>query len=194
MFFIQQHPAFLKDFKYGLFDMPTIQNDPFVTTGMKSFIEMLDNLPDLKKYKLYFEQIQDKHLKRLEAEMQEYHKNRRNDGYYVLCHGDFHLRNMMFKNNKETGNHEDTMLVDFQLSNLCPITVDLTYSIYMLMEPEQRRDMGKDLINYYFTVLVATLKGIGYKGDMPTQAKLWEQIHRNKYYGELVLSIKTEAK
>jgi len=174
--------------------MPTIQNDPFVTTGMKSFIEMLDNLPDLKKYKPYFEQIQEKHLKRLEAEMQEYHKNRRNDGYYVLCHGDFHLRNMMFKNNKETGNHEDTMLVDFQLSNLCPITVDLTYSIYMLMEPEQRRDMGKDLINYYFTVLVATLKSIGYKGDMPTQAKLWEQIHRNKYYGELVLSIKTEAK
>ncbi|XP_016932852.4 uncharacterized protein [Drosophila suzukii] len=185
---INEQPAFLKEFKYGLFDMPTIQNDPFVTTGMKSFIEMLDNLPDLKKYKPYFEQIQEKHLKRLEAEMQEYHKNRRNDGYYVLCHGDFHLRNMMFKNNKETGNHEDTMLVDFQLSNLCPITVDLTYSIYMLMEPEQRRDMGKDLINYYFTVLVATLKSIGYKGDMPTQAKLWEQIHRNKYYDFFLIS------
>ncbi|XP_017123793.1 uncharacterized protein LOC108143777 [Drosophila elegans] len=185
---IKERPAFLKDYRYGLFDMPTIHNDPFITTGMGSFIEMLDKIPELKKYKPHFEKIKDTFLKRLEVEMQEYHKNRRNDAYYVLCHGDFHLRNMMFKNNKETGAHEDTMLVDFQISNLCPITVDLTYSIYMLMEPEQRREMGKELINYYFTVLVATLKKIGYKGDMPTQAKLWEQMHRNKYYDFFLIS------
>ncbi|XP_016952195.1 uncharacterized protein LOC108026015 [Drosophila biarmipes] len=185
---INEQPAFLEEFKYGLFDIPAIQSDPFITTGMKTFVEMLDKLPELQKYKGYFEKIQDKYLERLENEMQEYHKSRRNDGYYVLCHGDFHLRNMMFKSNKETGNHEDIMLVDFQMSNLCPITVDLTYSIYMLMESEQRREMGKGLINYYFTVLVGTLKKIGYKGDMPTQARLWEQIHRNKYYDFFLIS------
>ncbi|KAH8343744.1 uncharacterized protein [Drosophila kikkawai] len=185
---IYEHPDFLKEFKYGLFDMPTIQTDPFITTGMGSFIEMLDKLPELRKYKPHFEKIKDKFLQRLEVEMQEFHKYRRNDNYYVLCHGDFHLRNMMFKHNKKTGAFEDAMLVDFQISNLCPITVDLTYSIYMLMEPEQRREMGRDLINYYLTELVATLKSIGYKGALPTQAGLWQQIHQNKYYDFFLIS------
>ncbi|XP_039493393.1 uncharacterized protein LOC120452967 [Drosophila santomea] len=188
MKFINEQPDFLKKYKYGLFDMPNIQNDPFITTGMQSFIEMLDRLPELRRYKPHFEKIKDSYLERLQADLREYHENRRSDAYYVLCHGDFHLRNMMFKNNKETGAHEDTMLVDFQISNLCSITIDLTYSIYMLMEPEQRREMGKDLINHYFTELVATLKKIGYKGEMPTQAKLWEQMHRNKYYDFFLLS------
>ncbi|KAH8382991.1 hypothetical protein KR009_006147 [Drosophila setifemur] len=185
---INERPEFLKDYKYGLFDMPAFLKDPFVTTGMDSFIKVLDKYPELNKYKPHFEKIKESYLEKLEVEMREYHQNRKPDGYYVLCHGDFHLRNMMFKNNKETGTFEDAMLVDFQISHLCPISVDLTYSIYMLMESEQRREMGKDLINYYFTVLVATLRKIGYKGEMPTQAKLWEEIHRNKYYDFFLIS------
>lgn len=131
---------------------------------MTNFIEMLDKMPELRKYKHHFEKIKDNYMQRLEVEMHEYHKYRRNDRYYVLCHGDFHLRNMMFRHNKELGAYDDVMLVDFQLSNLCPITVDLTYSVYMLMEPEQRWEMGENLINEYFSVLVATLRKIGYKG------------------------------
>nr|AAL48052.1 RE66124p [Drosophila melanogaster] len=188
MKYIKEQPDFLKEFKYGLFEMPTVKTDPFITTGMQSFIEMLDRLPELRKYKPHFEKIKDKYMQRLQAVMKEYHENRKSDAFYVLCHGDFHLRNMMFKNNKGTGAHEDTMLVDFQISNLCPITIDLTYSIYMLMEPEQRREMGKDLINHYLTVLVATLKSIGYPGELPTQAKLWDEIHKNKYYDFFLLS------
>ncbi|XP_016980505.1 uncharacterized protein LOC108045632 [Drosophila rhopaloa] len=185
---INERPTFLKEFKYGLFEMPTITTDPFITTGMGNFIEMLDKFPDFRKYKPHFEKIKDNYMQRLQVEMHEYHKYRRNDRHYVLCHGDFHLRNMMFKYNKKTGAQEDAMLVDFQFSNLCPITVDLTYSIYMLMEPEQRWEMGRDLINDYFSVLVATLKKIGFKGDVPTQDGLWEQIHHNKYYDFLMIS------
>ncbi|KAH8247562.1 hypothetical protein KR038_006312 [Drosophila bunnanda] len=179
---INERPNFLKDFKYGIFEMPTIEADPFVTTGMAGFIEMLDQRPEFRKYKPHFEKVKDVYLKRLADEMQEYRKNRRSDSIYVLCHGDFHLRNMMFKENKQTGAPEDVMLVDFQFCNICPITVDLTYSIYMLMEPEQRWDMGKDIIHHYFTVLVETLKKIGYKAEMPTEDGLWKQIHRNRYY------------
>ncbi|KQS52278.1 LOW QUALITY PROTEIN: uncharacterized protein Dere_GG26803 [Drosophila erecta] len=182
---INEQPTFLKEFQYGLFEMPTIDTDPFVTTGMASFIKMLDQTPELRKYKPHFEKIKDNYLQRLKVEMHEYHKYRRNDRYYVLCHGDFHLRNMMFK---ELGAFDDVMLVDFQFSNLCPITVDLTYSIYMLMEPEQRWEMGKDLINGYFSVLVATLRKIGYKGNMPTQSELWVQIQNNKYFDFFLIS------
>ncbi|XP_034664622.1 uncharacterized protein LOC117898990 [Drosophila subobscura] len=179
---LNEQPDFLKEFQYGVGEMPHLMSDPFITTAMPPFIEMLERWPELRKYKPYFEKIKDTYLDTVKCILQEYRKDPQADGYYVLCHGDFHLRNMMFRNNKETGDSEDVMLVDFQLSNTCPIAVDLIYSIHMLMEPEQRWNHGEKLINYYFSVLVDTLKKVGYKGAMPTQEKLWQQIYRLKYY------------
>ncbi|XP_022221028.2 uncharacterized protein LOC111073148 isoform X1 [Drosophila obscura] len=192
-------PDFLKDFKYGFFD--TVGSDPFITTAMPPFIEMLERWPELRKYKPHFEKIKDTYLDTVQTVLQEYRTNPQSDGYYVLCHGDFHLRNMMFRHNKETGDSEDVMLVDFQMCNNCPIAVDLIYSIHMLMEPEQRWSQGEKLINYYFSVLVDTLQKVGYKGEMPTLAKLWQEIHRLKYYDlfmmftllPLILGIKTNS-
>ncbi|XP_052846969.1 uncharacterized protein LOC128258956 [Drosophila gunungcola] len=179
---MNEQPDFLKEFRYGLIEMPTLMTDPMVTTGMENFLNMLDKIPELTKYKPHFEKIKIDYLQRMSDVMQEYRKNFQSDGYYVMSHGDFHLRNMMFKGDN------DVMFVDFQICNLCPSTVDLTYSIYMLMEPEQRWDLGKDLINYYFSVLEDTLKKVGYKAEMPTQSGLWKQIHRHKYYDFFLMS------
>ncbi|XP_017079841.1 uncharacterized protein LOC108113676 [Drosophila eugracilis] len=185
---IKEQPQLVEQFKYGLFDGINIQTDSFITSGIYKFIEMLDKLPKLKKYKPHFEKIKDSYLQRLKDEWLEHRENRRLDTYYVLSHGDFHIRNIMFKNNRETGVHEDAMLLDFQLSNVCPISSDLIFSIYMLLEPEQRREMGKDLIDYYFNVLLATLRSIRYQGDMPIESKFWEEIRRNKYFDFFLLS------
>ncbi|XP_016952789.1 uncharacterized protein LOC108026380 [Drosophila biarmipes] len=179
---MSEQPDFLKEFKYGLTEMPTLMSDPMVTTGMASFVKMLGVVPELTKYKPYFEKIQEDYVERMADVMQEYRRNYQSDGYYVMCHGDFHLRNMMFKENG------DVMFVDFQICNLCPLTVDLIYSVYMLMEAEQRLDLGKDLINYYFSVLEETLKKLDYRAEMPTQAGLWKQIHRHKYYDFFLMS------
>ncbi|XP_017007715.2 uncharacterized protein [Drosophila takahashii] len=198
---INEKPDFLKEFKYGMLDMTEILNDPMVTTSLPCFIEMLDKVPELTKYKTYFEKIKDNCRQRLSEIMLEYRNGPQANRYYVLCHGDFHIRNMMFKNNKKTGAFEDVMLVDFQLSNVCSITVDLTYSVYMLMESEERCELGKDFINYYFTVLEDTLKKIGFKGEMPTLSGLWEHFRSNKYYDfflmssilAMILAIKTNS-
>lgn len=175
---LNEQPDILKDFKYGLMEMPSIMSDPMVTTGMDNFLKMMDQIPELTKYKPHFEKIKENYIQRMGDVMQEYRKNVQSDGYYVMCHGDFHGRNMMFNKN------EEVMFVDFQVCNLCPITIDLSYSVYMLMEPEQRWDLGKDLINFYFSVLEDTLKKVGYKGKMPTNDGLWKQIHRHKFYGK----------
>ncbi|EDW51199.1 GM17837 [Drosophila sechellia] len=180
---LNEQPEILKDFKYGLMEMPTIMSDPMVTTGMENFLKIMDQIPELTKYKPHFEKIKDNYMQRMGDVMQEYRKNIQSDGYYVMCHGDFHARNLMFKEN------EEVMLVDFQICNLCPITIDLSYSVYMLMEPEQRWDLGKDLINFYFSVLEDTLKKVGYKGKMPTNDGLWKQIHRHKFYVSRRLTI-----
>ncbi|XP_016952297.1 uncharacterized protein LOC108026109 [Drosophila biarmipes] len=198
---INEKPDFLKEFKYGMWDTSAFLSDPMVTTGVPCFLEMLDKVPELTKYKPYFEKIKENYLQRISEIMLGYRSNPQANVYYVLCHGDFHIRNMMFKNNKETGAFEDVMLVDFQVSNVCPITIDLTYSIYMLMESKERCDLGRDFINYYFSVLVDTLKKVGFKGEMPTQSGLWDQIRAHKYYDfflmtsflTIILAIKTNS-
>ncbi|KAH8267604.1 hypothetical protein KR018_000664 [Drosophila ironensis] len=185
---MNEQPEFLKDFRYGMMEMKTLMVDPMVTSGIGNFMEMLDKIPELTKYKVYFEKIQDYYLTRVGEVMQEYRNSPQPAGHYILCHGDFHLRNMMFRNNKESGEFEDVMFVDFQICNLSPSSVDLIYSIYLLLEPEQREELGKGLINHYISVLLETLKKINYKGKLPTQAGLWKQIHRHKFYDFFLIS------
>ncbi|KAH8335369.1 hypothetical protein KR074_000349 [Drosophila pseudoananassae] len=185
---INEQPDFLKDFQYGLIDMPNFLNSRLITTGMENFVEMLSVEPELTKYKPFFSKIQDTTLSRMAEVMQEFRKNRQPDGYYVLSHGDFHIRNMMFKTKKNSGTFEDVMFVDFQVSNLSPSSVDLVYAIYRVLEPEQRCELGKDAVNNYFSVLVDTLHKIGYKGEFPTQDGLWQRIHSHKYYGFFLMS------
>uniref|UniRef100_B3P6M3 GG11393 n=1 Tax=Drosophila erecta TaxID=7220 RepID=B3P6M3_DROER len=179
---INEQPDFLKELKHGMWGMTTFLNDPIVTTGIPCFLKMLDKVPELTKYKPYFEKIRNNYMQQMSKVMEEYRTDPKPNRYYVLCHGDFHARNMMFKNNQETGDFEDVMLVDFQISNTCPITIDLIYSIFMLMDSEERWDLGKEYINYYFSVLSETLRKIGFKGEMPTQTGIWEHIHSHKDY------------
>jgi len=91
----------------------------------------------------------------------------------------------MFKYNKETGVFEDCMLLDYQGCNVVPMAVDLMYSIYMLMGTEQRCGELETLLNYYFSVLLETLKKIHYQGTMPTPHGFWAEMKRHRYYGEL---------
>ncbi|XP_022219854.2 uncharacterized protein LOC111072362 [Drosophila obscura] len=175
-----EQPTILKGYTNGLFDMPKVLEEPFIGTGMTFFLELLEKEPELRKYKAYFESIKGDLLQRLKDEWTQMRQNPKPDQYYVLSHGDFHLRNMMFKHKKETGVFEDVMLLDFQMCNISPMTNDLIYSIYMLLEPQQRRDHWEELLKHYFSVLVETLKKIGYKGEMPTEAGLWQRFHQRK--------------
>ncbi|KAH8399611.1 hypothetical protein KR215_004978 [Drosophila sulfurigaster] len=185
---LHENPEYLQEFKYGLFEMPNIVEDPFMTAGISNFIEMLKKFPEYSKYVPIFERLNNDHLDRLKLVMQEYRVNKKPDGYYVLCHGDFHLRNMMFKHNPTNGSFEDIMLLDYQISNLCPITVDLIYSIYMLMGADCRKNNYKDLLNFYFKTFVETLQKIGFKGELPNSAEFWKQMAQHKAYDIFLLT------
>ncbi|KAH8330966.1 hypothetical protein KR067_009610 [Drosophila pandora] len=181
-----ESPQMLKSFSHGLFEMPHIMKEPFLKTGMVFFVELLGSEPELNKYKTYFESIGENFLERLVVEWKQFRNNPNTDPYTTLCHGDFHLRNMMFKYENES--FEDVMLLDFQISNVFPLTIDLVYSMYMLMEPEFRWNHWEDLINYYYSVFEETLGKIGYKGVMPTRAGLWQRMKQHKYYEFFLLN------
>ncbi|XP_017018696.1 uncharacterized protein [Drosophila kikkawai] len=185
---INERPEYLKDFLHGMYDMPGVMDSPIVSGGMALFVEFLGSHPELNKYQPYFEKIRLHYKDRLQETMLEYRNNPQQDGYYVLCHGDYHVRNMMFRHNKETGSFEDCMLLDYQACNITPIVVDLIYSIYMLMGPEQRAGEVEHLLKYYFAVLVETLKKIGYQGKMPTASGFWAEFKRHRYYEFFMVS------
>ncbi|XP_017007481.3 uncharacterized protein [Drosophila takahashii] len=182
-----EQPEFLEAYTHGLFEMPHFMSDPFMKTGMQFFVELLSQEPELNKYHSYFKSIEGDFLERLVAEWTEIRNNPKVDPYRVLCHGDLHLRNIMFKY-KDPGSFEDCMLLDFQISHLFPLTFDLVYSIYMLMEAEHRFKHYDDLIDYYFFVFEDVLKKIDYKGEMPTQEGLWQRLLQPKYYHFFLLS------
>ncbi|KAH8267189.1 hypothetical protein KR026_002456 [Drosophila bipectinata] len=185
---INERPDYLKEFKYGMCEMPGLLDSPIINAGMAPFQEMLSKHDDLAKYKPYFEKINLEFKERLCETMQEYRKNPQPEAYYVLCHGDFHSRNMMFKHNKETGCYEDVMLLDYQGGNVVPIPVDLMYSIYMLMGPEQRAGELENLLKYYFSILLETLRKIDYRGKMPCPLGFWAAMKRHRYYEFLLIS------
>ncbi|KAH8417424.1 hypothetical protein KR222_011584 [Zaprionus bogoriensis] len=179
---LHENPEFLKEFTHGIFDMPNFMDDPIMKNGMRLFIDFLDLHPKLSKYKPFFESIESDYLQRYKEIILEYFENRQPNGYYVLCHGDFHLRNMMFKHNKINGSLEDCNLLDFQISYLCPMTLDLIYASYLVLGPEERHNMHDELIEFYFNEVLKTLKTIGFKGEFPKLSEFLKQIARHKYY------------
>ncbi|EDW66725.1 uncharacterized protein [Drosophila virilis] len=179
---LHEQPDYLQEFKHGLFEMPSVLKDPFFSSGMGTFIGLLEEVPELRKYVPHFKKMENDYVDRLKAIMQEYRNNRQPNGYYVLGHCDFHLRNMMFKYSKDNQSLEDVMLLDFQMSNICPITLDLIYAVYMLMSMEDRHNNYKELINYYFSEFLATLQKIGFKGELPNSVEFWRQVSQHKYY------------
>ncbi|XP_023036586.1 uncharacterized protein LOC6651722 [Drosophila willistoni] len=179
---LQEEPETLDELRYDITNtIPNFLEQDFVTDGLTNFINMLDSIDSLKKYKKYFEKMQGNLVQHWVNIIQEYRANFQSANYYVLCHGDFHRKNMMFKNNKATGEIEACMLIDFQLSYLGPMTNDIIYAIYMLFEAEHRKDKQDELIYFYFKVLEETLNKIEFQGKMPNLLEYRRQLFQNKY-------------
>ncbi|XP_062124127.1 uncharacterized protein LOC133837396 isoform X2 [Drosophila sulfurigaster albostrigata] len=185
---LNENPDYLKEFKNSITSMPNILTDPFMTSGITNFLGLIDSVPEFAKYKPYFKSIEKDIVQKFIDIIEEYRSNRQSDGYYILCHGDFHLRNMMFKHNS-TGGLEDCMLLDYQMSNVCLPSVDILYSIYLLMGPDERRNHHKELINFYFNTFVETLEKIGFKGELPNYVDFWRQLYRHKIFEMFYLTL-----
>jgi len=183
---LKEQPELFEELKYDVSTLPNMLEQDYMTTALPTFIEMLGNVEHLKPYQKYFESMRGKLINRWVDIMEEYRSNRQADGYYVLCHGDYHLRNLMVKHNPSDKSLEDCMLLDFQMCHVCPISADLLYSIYLLMGPEERRYHYKELIDFYFSTFVETLQNIGYKGELPNLVEFWKQLHRHKLLGKFL--------
>ncbi|XP_075145403.1 uncharacterized protein LOC142220261 [Haematobia irritans] len=161
---------------YKLFSMP-VMNDMW-THGIKHFINMLSSYEEFSIYAEKIKDMKDDIVQACIDEYQAYSLNKGHGDILVLNHGDFHMKNLMFKFNDDR-QMEDVIMVDFQISSYGPSNVDLTYSEYLLLSSELRMKRN-ELMYYYFSEFLRILKKINYDGKLPLKYSQF-QISALKY-------------
>lgn len=89
-----------------------------------------------------------------------------NDRFFVLCHGDFHIRNLMFKKSKE-GELSDAIFLDFQMPVYFSPAMDLIGLLNTMGNAEVRL-RSDEVIKRYHEQLTLSLNLFGYSGKVPS--------------------------
>ncbi|TDG48821.1 hypothetical protein AWZ03_004724 [Drosophila navojoa] len=168
--------------QYDISTLPNILKQAHITQALGHFLNMLDNVESLKPYRKYFEQMHKKGnlIQNWVNILREYRDNRQENGYYVLCHGDFHLRNIMFRG-------VECLLIDFQMTHVGHMTNDIIYAMYALFDVEIRRERSDELINNYFQTFLNTLKQIGYQYRLPNLIEFRRQMFEKRDHDFLLI-------
>lgn len=177
---LKEDPNFFAKLQYNIATLPNFLNQSFITNALPNFIYMLDEVDSLKRYKKYFQAMRANLVQNWAETLDEYRQSPRDDSYYVLCHGDFHIRNLMFKDNS-------CMLIDFQLSHVGPMVNDFLYAMYMLFSAQERGSQRDELIKYYLEIFHNTLTKIGYHGKAPTFEEFQSQMIDKRFNGEYII-------
>lgn len=165
-------------YQKGFFSNTGILEMEMMSTGIVNFMNMLEKHEEFHVYLEKIKQMQPDIVQSCKDLFNAYNlKNRNPKDIFVLNHGDFHLRNMMFQFNDKQ-EIKDLILVDYQISCYAPVTVDLTYSQYLLMSP-QLRLRRNEFMQYYFTEFIKMLKKLNFQGEFPRYSDL--QISGLKY-------------
>ncbi|XP_034486159.1 uncharacterized protein LOC117790725 isoform X2 [Drosophila innubila] len=178
---LKDQPELFHKLQYNLSTLPNFLNKSFLTNALPNFIYMLNERESLQKYKKYFDSMRKDLIQKWADSLGEYHKNPRDSSLYVLCHGDFHIRNLMFKDNS-------CMFIDFQLSHVGPLVNDFLYAMYMFFGPEERGSRRDELITYYLQAFVDTLQKIGSQAKTPSFEEFQSQLIDNKYNEFMLLT------
>lgn len=99
------------------------------------------------------------------------------NGYNVLNHGDFHIKNLLFKLNGET--IEDFNFLDYQVSVVASPCVDLYYALYNMISNDNRRTRRNEIIHDYHVEFSNTLTKLGFNGNIPTLQDLQIELLRH---------------
>lgn len=181
-----EQPETMTNYNDGNFNL-NFEKIDFFASGIKTFIKNVLSADDeLKTYIPYFEEV-DKTFMKSCFEMGNAYK-RGDKAIFVLNHGDFHCKNMMFKHNK-AGKLEDLILVDFQMCYYGPVVLDLIYALYMLLDCETRWNKRDEVINEYFCHFQETLRKTEFKDEVPTMSELQRDFKKYQKLEIVLLAI-----
>ncbi|XP_075165017.1 uncharacterized protein LOC142237541 [Haematobia irritans] len=171
-------PESVTKYQDGFMCKPPGPVKEIIKNGLNNFIELLLSDDELKTFADKIKDIQDEVQQACSDMFNAYtlSKGLGND-ILVLNHGDFHIKNLMFKFN-DNEQMVDPLMVDFQGSCYAPSNLDMVYSQFLLLSPDIRLKRHK-ILYYYFMEFIRILKKIEYDGRLPKYSEL--QISNLKY-------------
>ncbi|XP_059620761.1 uncharacterized protein LOC132264538 [Phlebotomus argentipes] len=107
-----------------------------------------------------------------------YKANPNNFGFNVLNHGDFHIRNLMFRFNDEGIEH--VSFIDFQICFWGTPAVDLYYILYA-MASSKARERQEELLRIYHDKFCSLLTDLGYLKKPPSLLDLHIELLRHGF-------------
>ncbi|XP_063709152.1 uncharacterized protein LOC134837696 [Culicoides brevitarsis] len=96
--------------------------------------------------------------------------------YKVLNHGDFHFKNLMYRNDGKVA--QDLLMIDFQFCFFGTPAVDFISMLCQIVDKKVRDTHRDEIQALYFETFVATLKLLDFKGKFPTLEDFDNEIKR----------------
>ncbi|XP_055678189.1 uncharacterized protein LOC129786949 [Lutzomyia longipalpis] len=166
-------------FRYGIFNFGT-QGSKFFLEGLKDFTKEALKWPEFKDFHAQIQGLEEKFM---DARNYLY---RFDTDYNVLNHGDFHMRNILFKIADNSIQH--VIMHDFQTNVWCSPALDLIYTFYLIADSQTLHDCRSQMLSSYHRTFVSTLKSMGFMGQAPTLLDLNVELLRNGFI-EIFVSI-----
>lgn len=160
-FLINERDEDFRSFEFSMFGIEdSFLLEKFFYEPLDTFTEVLESWGGyddcIEKLKVFRENFIGKG--------KELYKPNKN-GYNVLNHGDFHIKNLLFK--KKGEKIEDFYIMDFQVCVLASPCVDLFYALYNMISDENRQTRRDEIIQYYHSEFTSAVKSSG-----PTQKEI----------------------
>lgn len=95
--------------------------------------------------------------------------------FLSLCHGDLWSNNIMFASD-QNGQSVDAIFVDYQVSFVGPVVVDLANTLYSSSNKDMRADDWDALVQYYHGELLEMLRKLKYTRTLPTLTDIQVQL------------------
>lgn len=165
-FLMKEKKADYSQFNHSMFDI----EDPLIRD--KFFAESIETLAEVlltwEGYEFYAERFHAFVSKFVEVGKNFYQPDP--NGFSVLNHGDFHVKNLLFKTVDDK--IEDFYFLDYQISVVASPCVDLFYALYNMISDENRLAKRDEIIHVYHTEFQTSLKRFGYLGKIPSLLQL----------------------
>ncbi|GAB0088782.1 hypothetical protein DMENIID0001_032460 [Sergentomyia squamirostris] len=159
-------------FRNGVFNFGT-QGTKFFLEGLQYFTREALKWPELKHHHVKIRGLEERFM---DARNYLY---RSESEYNVLNHGDFHMRNIMFKVSNSF--IEDVVMHDFQTNVWCSPALDLIYTFYLVADSETLQNSRHAMVSFYHSIFTATLKSMGFMGRTPTLLDLNIELIQNGF-------------
>lgn len=161
-FLAKERKVDFSKFKQSMFHMDSpIIREKFLLEPIDTLIEVLTSWGGYEEYveklKVYRNNVIINGQKLYEPDV---------NGYNVLNHGDFHIKNLLFKKNGDA--IDDLYFLDFQVSVFASPCVDLYYALYNSISDENRRTRRDEIIHDYHFEFTKTLERLGYIRKIPS--------------------------